>query len=299
MFGNNGWDNAGGSPNATGGGYPVVTVTEDFNIEAQPNTFYNIKNSADDEVNINCSEGYSIDGINSKHIMFTFDGWEEDEIGTNFAYLGGPCVPDTSKEGYKYRMDMDLAVISKGQVTGVLPVYFSDEVKTGNSVIGYSDTTSLGGGEVTGSFNNIVVINDNIDYLVWADADGISVPAVAIEVENTHQTYSHKYAVLGMATLSGIDYVYTNEPYTTASNFYLEDGTDIEVSMKNIRVILNVNIPASFTASEFVFNINSPANITFNVPVNWNNGSAPDLTQTGVCTISLVNGVGCYTFVNT
>jgi hypothetical protein len=29
------------------GGYPVVTVENDFNIEAQPNTFYNIKNEAD------------------------------------------------------------------------------------------------------------------------------------------------------------------------------------------------------------------------------------------------------------
>lgn len=57
IFGGRGWEPAGGNPGQTGssfsGGYPVVTVENDFNIEAQPNTFYNIKNSPDNEVNIN------------------------------------------------------------------------------------------------------------------------------------------------------------------------------------------------------------------------------------------------------
>lgn len=49
--------------------------------------------------------------------------------------------------------------------------------------------------------------------------------------------------------------------------------------------------------NEFVFNINSPANITFNKEIKWNNDEEPDLTQEGMYTISIVNGVGCYTFV--
>ena len=50
--------------------------------------------------------------------------------------------------------------------------------------------------------------------------------------------------------------------------------------------------------NEFIFNINSPANISFDKEIKWNNDSTPDLTKTGIYTISIVNGVGCYTFVN-
>ena len=46
MFGNKGWEVVGGVPGEGGsGGYPVVTVEDNFNIEVKPNTFYNIKNS--------------------------------------------------------------------------------------------------------------------------------------------------------------------------------------------------------------------------------------------------------------
>jgi hypothetical protein len=37
----------GNTPTSISGGYPVVTVEDNFNIEAQSNTFYNIKNTPD------------------------------------------------------------------------------------------------------------------------------------------------------------------------------------------------------------------------------------------------------------
>ena len=52
------------------------------------------------------------------------------------------------------------------------------------------------------------------------------------------------------------------------------------------------------TVNEFIFNINSPCNIIFNEEIKWNNDNTPDLTKPGICTISILNGVGCYTFVN-
>jgi hypothetical protein len=61
--------------------------------------------------------------------------------------------------------------------------------------------------------------------------------------------------------------------------------------------VLNKDIKPSNIVNEFVFNVNSPANITFSNIINWNNGNIPDLTIEGICTISIVNGVGCYTFV--
>lgn len=50
--------------------------------------------------------------------------------------------------------------------------------------------------------------------------------------------------------------------------------------------------------NEFIFNIHSPANISFDKEIKWNNDGEPDLTQIGIYTISILNGVGCYTFVN-
>lgn len=51
--------------------------------------------------------------------------------------------------------------------------------------------------------------------------------------------------------------------------------------------------------NEFIFNIHSPANITFNKEISWNNNEEPDFTQEGMYTISILAGIGCYTFINT
>ena len=40
----------------TGGVYPVVTVTDDFNIDVESNTFYNIKNPSDASIEINIKD---------------------------------------------------------------------------------------------------------------------------------------------------------------------------------------------------------------------------------------------------
>jgi hypothetical protein len=87
-----------------GGGYPVVTVADDFNIEAQPNTFYNIKNPSDTsiEIDIKCEELFVED--KSKHVLFSFDELEYliEEMG-EFALmlmLGAPIIKDDSMPGY-------------------------------------------------------------------------------------------------------------------------------------------------------------------------------------------------------
>lgn len=79
---------------------------------------------------------------------------------------------------------------------------------------------------------------------------------------------------------------------------YSIEGSTISDRESTIEIEPNVSLPSSDIANEFVFNINSPANIIFNKEIKWNNDNIPDLTGEGVCTISIVNGVGCYTFVN-
>lgn len=98
----------------------------------------------------------------------------------------------------------------------------------------------------------------------------------------------------------------SNYPITT-----IEDNFNIELkpnTFYNINNDENDEINITFVNEEFytdsvtnkfIFNINSPANISFNKEIKWNNNKEPDLTQIGVYTISIVNGVGVYTFVNT
>ena len=50
--------------------------------------------------------------------------------------------------------------------------------------------------------------------------------------------------------------------------------------------------------NEFIFNVRSPANISFDKEIKWDNNNLPDFEQEGLYTISILNGVGCYTFVN-
>jgi hypothetical protein len=72
--------------------------------------------------------------------------------------------------------------------------------------------------------------------------------------------------------------------------FYdIKNGEDTEINITFIR--------KKDVIEEYIFNINSPANIIFNDEIKWNNDNLPDLEQEGIYTISILNGVGCYTFV--
>lgn len=283
--------------NTTVGGYPVITVEDSFNIEAKPNTFYNIKNTADTEVNINFKpEEFYATGKN-KHIMFTFDGWDNPENTLNLiSTIGGVITPDNTKEGYTYSMLLDLSKLIP--IAGIVKVYFDDNITEGNNVHAYANIFSS---EIEGDLNNIHILNNNIDYLYYISLpDGnnntITIPSIILEeVNNDNSSFKHKYKIFSYLTMSGADYMYTNEPCDIATSAFILDSTNfIEIPLVKE---FNGNSKAS-EVNEFVFNINSPANIIFNEKIKWNNDSAPDLTKTGIYTISILDGVGCYTFVN-
>ena len=80
------------------------------------------------------------------------------------------------------------------------------------------------------------------------------------------------------------------------NTFYnIDNSEDDEINI----IFVNEEFYANTVANEFIFNINSPANISFDKEIKWNNNEEPDLTQIGVYTINIINGVACYTFVNT
>lgn len=279
------------------GGYPVVTIEDNFTIEAKPNTFYDIKNNTDTEVNINFKpEEFYATGKN-KHIMFTFDGWDNPENRINLiSTVGGVITPDNTKEGYKYSMILD---VSKSiPEAGIVKVYFNDNITEGNNVHAYANIFSS---EIEGDLNNIHILNNNIDYLYHmslpeGDGTTTTIPSIILEeVNNDNSNFKYKYRIFSYLSVSGIDYMYTNEPCDIATSaFILIDTTSLEIPLIKE---FNGNIKAS-KVNEFVFNVNSPLNIIFNEEIKWNNDNAPDLTKTGIYTISILDGVGCYTFVN-
>jgi hypothetical protein len=174
-------------------------------------------------------------------------------------------------------------------------MYFSGEIKNGNNV--NCLITIPGDEEYIGSLNNIEILNENNDYIIYATYDQIGrFPHIAIEIENDSDVFSHKYSIYGMFTQM-VEYIYTTEPYTSATDFYVDENNTVSDMGVTVEVKPNVSLPPSDIANEFVLNINSPANIIFNNDIKWNNDNTPDLTQEGICTISIVNGVGCYTFV--
>lgn len=281
--------------NATVDGYPVVTVENNFNIEAKPNTFYNIKNTADSEVNINFKpEEFYATGKN-KHIMFTWDNFNLEDTISIASYIGGVVVEDNSIDGYKYRIDIDASALG----AGIIPVYLSDNITEGVNIRAY---VNLFGTEQILELNNIHIINKDIDYLYYISVtngdDTITTPCVILEEVENDSEFKHKYKYYGLFNkLLTDEYFYTNEFYDKATSVYFYYGEGYTEGII-LNKVLNKDIKPSNVVNEFMFNINSPANIIFNEEIKWNNDSIPDLTKTGICTISIVNGIGCYTFIN-
>ena len=309
MFGNKGWEVVGGSAGSSNNGdagnsnddssstngYPVVTVEDNFDITVNPNTFYDIKNDDTSEININfVNDGYSTANV-SKQIIFTYDEaiGSEDMIAMLVQMIGGKPVPDRTIEGYTYRMDTSMSGIA-------IPLYFSEMPTTGKSVNYY---TSIFGEEFVGTMTNIQIFNETTNYIVYIEAQGQRISLAFTEVSNDNSNFVHKYNVLGvLSLLIGTEYVYTQKPYTqitdTSEIYIAEDMSLSSMIPSTIKVELNENQLASDTIKEFVFNFYSPASVTFNRQIKWNNDNYPDLTKSGVYTISIVNEVGCYTFVN-
>lgn len=274
-------------------GYPVVTVEDNFNIEAKPNTFYNIKNNADSEVNINFkSEEYYVTGKN-KYIMFTWDNIDPDSTIAIASYIGGIVVEDSSMEGYKYRIDIDASALG----ANVVSVYLDKNIEDGVNIKAYANIL---GTEEIAELTNIHIINKDIDYLYYINSESVTynIPLITLEEVENDSDFKYKYKQHSLLNaMESVEYLYTNEPIDIATSiFVLYEDNYQELIIVN--KILNKDIKPSNIANEFVFNIKSPTNIIFNEEIKWNNDNAPDLTKTGIYTISILDGVGCYTFVN-
>lgn len=294
LFGQMGWEDVGGKSESDSSlGYPIVTVQDDFNITAEPNTFYNVKNDANSEVNINLMDNYS----SYKYLFFTCE--ENDEMDEMFNFLGligGVVKSDTSRSGYKYSMDI---YIDFGAGDGVIQgtAFFDDMLKTGNTVNYLMASNAWP--EMTGKASNITVLNDNEDYFLEVNLNGTLLNGMLIQKDYDAERNLFFYDVCGGLTLfAGINQLMTSGPYQEATEFITVPQNYPLHAMGEVKVKNNKGEKIREIANEFIINVKSPANVTFNEEINWHNDIAPDLTQDCVYTISIVNGVGCYTCIN-
>ena len=316
IWGNKGWELVGGNPNASSGGYPVVTVEKDFNIEAQPNTFYNIKNGEGSEVSISFKDDEF--GVNkNKTLLFYMDEEHVQNldpyqmIALTIATLGIFVTPNSEYEGFKYK-----AIVSNPsllEMAGLKDIQFfisdipTDDLQDETSSIDVLmiDDTLLGG-SMTVTLPYIYTINNDIDYIAYTemilsnpDEGNITIQTPIVFTQEVGHDSDKGYIYSGYVNLleRGMQpcTLYTQDEYTKVDKVIIEiSGQQQEFPMT---VQANKELTMPDEIKEFVFNLKSPANIVLSHPVSWNNGNIPDFTKSGTYTLSILNGVGCYTFI--
>lgn len=303
MFGNKGWEVVGGNPeegnssSTDTNGYPIVTVEDNFNIEAKPNTFYNIKNNADSEVSINFKpEEFYATGVSDRKVWFFSYNIEEhmaDAIWWEIIALTGisepsPCDFTLDDINFKYKSYYKL----DSAINIDLTFYFSEMPQNKGNVFLYVVGECMGTSvDIGGLVSNITYIDD--EYIYYAgNADGFDVYLYVGEMVSSDVS-EFKY----MCTNPLMGTIYTNNEKEDIDTIYRYDTNTSTYVPINITKIYNSK-KVSSEIKEFVFNLNCPSSIVFNHPIKWNNGNEPDLISEGICTISVLNGIGCFTFIN-
>lgn len=282
------------------GGYPVVTIEDNFNIEAEPNTFYNIKNNVDNEVSINFKpeEFYAAgkDGL----IFFTCENMRDiSDIIEIVNVFGIKLIADNSLQGFKYKN-----IISKEQLNLIgipveedIVIYYSDYLQDGKDITIFTESQE----QII--LKNVYILNKD-PYLCYISSSAIGLPFdvkipmfimedITDSIGELPDGYNYAYSVI----IAMEEYlIATKKPYQE-DNYCIINNDRSPVDI-NYELVENMNIEGSNIMKEFIFNINSPANIIFNEEIKWNNDNTPNLTKPGICTISILNGIGCYTFVN-
>lgn len=292
-FTSKGWEAISGKS----GGYPVVTINRDFNINASPNIYYDIQNTTQDEINITCDYNYYSSEFQSKLYLVMLEMASNEELAMQMSYMtagiGVAFVANMTSMDYKYSI--------------IIPVM-------GNQIVGYCNKLpehnkqfevyflmdEEGSGEYF-IFDNISIINQE-DYIYYVPQEGIQLPVIIKKMENNDLTeYNYKYQAYNyMYEMDGYQvYLYTVEDISKVNTAFAIaeiNGQKQELGETSISKESNVNIFPSNVINEFVFKLNSPANVVFNNNIKWNNNNVPDLTLIGNYTISIVDGVGCYTY---
>lgn len=314
IWGNKGWELVGGNPNASSGGYPVVTVENDFSIEAQPNTFYNIKNGEGSEVSISFKDD-EFGGDRSKIFLLYMDMEHMQNLddyqllAMQILSLGISVTPNSEYEGFKYKVIVNPDFLQSAPALKDAQFFISDipteDLQDETSSIDVLVRADVIGEEpMTITLPYIYTINKDIDYIAWYDmplgstGESIQLPIVFTqEIGYDGELYCYQAFVSSGEVAVLMTQVYTQVEYTKADKILSHPDSDGNREVMTITVQSNKALVMPDEIKEFVFNLKSPANIVLSHPVSWNNGNTPDFTKSGTYTLSILNGVGCYTFI--
>lgn len=303
IYNKNGWEVVGGSPGGSNvapasNGYPIVNTSlnsytkidgvwepDCIIINAKPNTSYNIPDGTDQQIQI-AFNPFQLAGVGGKYLMFSFDDVEDGSLSYIImltSYLGFIQTENndvSTKEQYPYKL------LNPMLDTLYTCLISSDITTSTNTTIlapALSDTPI--------PINNIKVKEANEYYLIRG------FPTIVKEVENDNNEYQHKYVItdslINMNMQIDPIYMYT----------YEENGETIMVLRINGMLelkepVVKINVEETVeTTGEYIFNFKVPLGLQFSSEILWNNGNEPDLSQPGLMTISIVNGVACYSFV--
>lgn len=304
IYGKTGWEVVGGSPGGSNvtpaqNGYPIVNTSINSYIKidgawephgviiinAKPNTSYNIPDGTDQQIQI-AFNPFQLAGVSGKYLMCSFDDLEDGSLSDLImlsSYLGFIQTENTdysTKEQYPYKLvnpclgNLYVSLVSSDITTSI---------STTLLVPALSDTPI--------PINNIKVKEANEYYLI------MGIPTILKEVENDNNEYQHKYVItdsyVNMSLqMDSID-VYTYEE--NGETFIV--GT-LDGMLEQKIPVLKMNAEETVeTTGEYIFNFKVPLDLQFSAEILWNNGNELDVSQPGSVTLSIVNGVACYTFV--
>lgn len=299
-FTSKGWEAISGKSGAV-----KQTISENFTFTASPGIFYNIENTPDTEVNISFDDNYKATGKNDTGIAIactavdpTYD--ESAFILTMISMCGNGlvCTPAASGEfSYLYTV--------QGNVEGVemtAMMYTDKELVKGEKVKVHTQKNEIQKEEEFEIIINDIYYYNNPHVKVLVVEDVPVTGFIVEEKESDDPDFGYKYTVwspflLQMINDEKID-VYTKKPY------YNDTVAYATIQGKTVLLIYEYVAPKEQKpvigegkqVGEYIFNIKSPANVVFNSDIKWNNNNVPDLTRIGIYTISILDGIGCYTY---
>lgn len=262
-------------------GYPKVVVeggTGVIMLNANVNTFYDIKNTPDDAIMIQPNI-FEANGINGEMFIVEFDDIEDLET----------IYPDYSEEEFaeikmQIKAMFSMIIVSKQNDKYKLYSYLPEEPITEFTEVDNLDITDL---EI--SMGGVILTIKNIKF-IEPNYNIIGYPVYLEEVESDNPEYKYKYKIVNnfIVMITQLDVYYSNTPLEELTYVDIE-GTLMPLIKDNFKSLYDKNV------GEFVFNFNTPSNIS--IICDWNNEEEPDFSQEGVMTVSIVNNIGTYTFV--
>lgn len=298
IYGKNGWETVGGSPDSgasdgssTTSGYPIkiIDINETNTCYVDPNVFYKIKHQGRFTLMFTSEAEY----YNQSGDFAVFTAESADESVAAYIQLltgGGLLVEDTSLEGYSYKMLMN--------VDGVdVSIYFSQNPNENSTCTIYVPNVYYNGEIVVPTFTteiyNITRLN-NQGFVYNINFMGISLNTWFIQTESTVEGI---YAYIPMnPVLQQFGNVFTDVPIEEATKVYLSDEIAEVVGFSEISITKILSYKEVTETCEYIFEVNTPCEIQTLHSFYWNNGNIPDLTQSGILTISIIGGHACYTF---